>query len=86
MHIFSFLHKLNFENSFYFLLILNCQTNFSILKIKNYFKKQKKKIVIKHSLNFFKKTLFEKTFLKIRFFKKANFKKLTKLTIPFQMD
>ena len=41
MHIFSFLHKLNFENSFCFLPILSCQTSFSVLKIKNCFWKQK---------------------------------------------
>ena len=41
LHVFSFLHKLNFENSFCFLPILSCQTNFSVLKIENYFWKQK---------------------------------------------
>ena len=41
LHVFSFLHKLNFENSFCFLPILSCQTNFLILKIENCFWKQK---------------------------------------------
>ena len=43
LHVFSFLHKLNFENSFYFLPILSRQTSFLVLKIKNYFWKQKNK-------------------------------------------
>ena len=33
LHIFNFLHKLSFENNFYFLSILNCQTSFLISKI-----------------------------------------------------
>ena len=41
LHVFSFLHKLNFENSFCFLPILSCQTSFLVLKIENYFWKQK---------------------------------------------
>ena len=41
LHVFSFLHKLNFENSFCFLPILSCQTSFSVLKIENCFWKQK---------------------------------------------
>ena len=41
LHVFSFLHKLNFENSFCFLFILSCQTSFLVLKIENYFWKQK---------------------------------------------
>ena len=41
LHVFSFLHKLNFENSFYFLPILSCQTSFLVLKIENCFWKQK---------------------------------------------
>ena len=41
LHIFNFLHKLNFENSFYFLPILSCQTSFLVLKIKNCFWKHK---------------------------------------------
>ena len=52
LHIFSFLHKLNFENSFCFLLILSCQTSFLVLKIENCFWKQKireKKTVTKHT-------------------------------------
>ena len=28
LHVFSFLHKLSYENSFCFLVILGCQTNF----------------------------------------------------------
>ena len=34
LHIFSFLHKLSFENSFCFLFILGCQTSFKVSKIK----------------------------------------------------
>ena len=41
LHVFSFLHKLNFENSFCFLSILSCQTSFLILKIENCFWKHK---------------------------------------------
>ena len=41
LHIFSFLHKLNFENSFCFLPILSCQRSFLVLKIENCFWKQK---------------------------------------------
>ena len=40
-NVFSFLHKLNFENSFCFLPILSCQTSFLVLKIENWFWKQK---------------------------------------------
>ena len=43
LHIFSFLHKLSFKNSFCFLLILNYHTSFLISKIEN----KKKKIVQK---------------------------------------
>ena len=41
LHVFNFLHKLNFENSFCFLPILSCQTSFSVLKIENCFWKHK---------------------------------------------
>ena len=41
LHVFSFLHKLSFENSFYFLSILGCQTSFLVSKIENCFWKQK---------------------------------------------
>ena len=41
LHIFSFLHKLSFENNFYFLSILGCQTSVLVSKIENYFLKQK---------------------------------------------
>ena len=41
LHVFSFLHKLSFENSFCFLSILDCQTSFLVLKIENCFCKQK---------------------------------------------
>ena len=41
LHVFSFLYKLNFENSFCFLPILSYQTSFSVLKIENCFWKQK---------------------------------------------
>ena len=41
LHVFSFLHKLSFENSFCFLSILDCQTSFLVSKIENYFWKQK---------------------------------------------
>ena len=41
LHVFSFLHKLNFENSFCFLPVFSCQTSFFVLKIENYFWKQK---------------------------------------------
>ena len=41
LHVFSFLHKLSFENSFYFLPVLSCQTSFLVSKIENCFWKQK---------------------------------------------
>ena len=41
LYVFSFLHKLNFENSFCSLPILSCQTSFLVLKIENCFWKQK---------------------------------------------
>ena len=41
LHVFSFLYKLSFENSFCFLPILSCQTSFSVSKIENCFWKQK---------------------------------------------
>ena len=37
LHVFSFLHKLSFENSFYFLSILGCQTSFFCLKNRKFF-------------------------------------------------
>ena len=43
LHVFSFLHKLNFENSFCFLPILSCQTSFLILKIEIFFLKTENK-------------------------------------------
>ena len=55
LHVFNFLHKLSFKNSFCFLSILGCQTSFSVSKIENYFWKQKiiGKIVTKHILRDF---------------------------------
>ena len=52
LHVFSFLHRLSFKNSFYFLSILGCQTNFLVSKVENCFWKQKikEKTVIKHIL------------------------------------
>ena len=41
LHVFSFLHKLSFENSFCFLSILSCQKTFLVSKIENCFLKQK---------------------------------------------
>ena len=41
LHVFSFLHKLSFENSFYFLPVLSCQTSFLVSKIEICFWKQK---------------------------------------------
>ena len=41
LHVFSFLHKLSFENSFCFLPVLSCQTSFLVSKIENCFWKQK---------------------------------------------
>ena len=41
LHVFSFLHKLSFENSFCFLPVLNCQTSFLVSKIENCFWRQK---------------------------------------------
>ena len=41
LHVFSFLHKLSFENSFCFLSILGCQTSFLVSKIENCFRKHK---------------------------------------------
>ena len=48
--VFSFLHKLSFENNFCFLSILGCQTSFLVSKIENCFWKQKirGKTVTKH--------------------------------------
>ena len=43
LHVFNFLHKLSFENSFCFLSIFDCQTNFLISKIEKCFWKQKVK-------------------------------------------
>ena len=40
-HVFSYFHKLSFDNSFCFLSILGYQTNFLISIIENYFWKQK---------------------------------------------
>ena len=52
MHVFSFLHKLSFENSFCFLSILGCQTSFLVSKIENFFWRQKirEKVITKHTL------------------------------------
>ena len=41
LHVFSFLHKLSFENNFCFLSILSYQTSFLASKIENCFWKQK---------------------------------------------
>ena len=41
LHVFSFLHKLSFENNFCFLPVLSCQTSFLVSKIENCFWKQK---------------------------------------------
>ena len=41
LHVFSFLHKLSFKNSFCFLFILGCQTNFLVSKIETKSKKKK---------------------------------------------
>ena len=41
LYVFSFLHKLSFENNFCFLSILSCQTSFLVSKIENCFWKQK---------------------------------------------
>ena len=41
LHVFSFLHKLSFENIFCFLSILYCKISFLVSKIENYFWKQK---------------------------------------------
>ena len=41
LHVFSFLHKLSFENSFCFLPVLSCQTSVLVSKIENCFWKQK---------------------------------------------
>ena len=53
LHVFSFFHKLSFENSFCFLPVLSCQTSFLVSKIENCFwnRKQGEKIVTKHTLN-----------------------------------
>ena len=40
-YVFSFFHKLSFENSFCFLSILGCQTSFLVSKIENCFWKHK---------------------------------------------
>ena len=40
-HVFSYLHKLSFENSFCFLSILSCQRTFLVSKIENCFLKHK---------------------------------------------
>ena len=41
LHVFSFLHKLSFKNSFCFLFILGCQTNFLVSKIETESKEKK---------------------------------------------
>ena len=41
LHVFSFFHKLSFENSFYLLSILGCQASFLVSKIENCVWKQK---------------------------------------------
>ena len=41
LHVFSFFHKLSFENSFCFLPVLSCQISFLVSKIENCFWKQK---------------------------------------------
>ena len=41
LHVFNFFHNLSFENSFYFLSILDCQTSFLVSKIENCFWKHK---------------------------------------------
>ena len=53
LHVFSFLHKLSFENNFCFLLVLSCQTSFLVSKIENCFWKQKirEKNSYKHTLS-----------------------------------
>ena len=43
LHIFSFLHKLSFENNFCFLLILSYHTSFLVSKIENKKKKSVQK-------------------------------------------
>ena len=64
LHVFSFLHKLNFENSFCFLSILNCQTSFLVLKIKkNCFWKQK--IMGKNSYQTYPKTFTILIFIQV---------------------
>ena len=57
LHVFNFLHKLSFENNFYFLSILGCQISFLIFKIKNCFGKQK--IMEKSSYQIFSKCLIK---------------------------
>ena len=55
LHVFSFLHKLSFENSFCFLSILSCQTSFFCLKNRKLFletENNEKKTVTKHAINF----------------------------------
>ena len=42
LHVFSFLHKLNFENSFCFLPILSCQTSFCLKNRKLFLKTENK--------------------------------------------
>ena len=51
LYVFSFFHKLSFDNRFCFLSILGCQTSFLVSKIENCFWKQKirEKIVTKHT-------------------------------------
>ena len=60
LHVFSFLYKLSFENSFCFLSILGCQTIFLISKLENCFWKQKIKGKNSYQTYCFLKSFFEK--------------------------
>ena len=60
LHVFSFLHKLSFENNFCFLSILGCQTSFLISKLENSFWKQKINGKNCYQTYYFLKSFFEK--------------------------
>ena len=60
LHVFSFFHKLGFENNFCFLSISGCQTNFLISKLENCFWKQKIRGKNSYQTYYFFKRFFER--------------------------
>ena len=64
MHVFSFHHKLSFQNNFCFQSILDCQTSFLVSKIENCFCKQK--IKEKNSYQTYPQCLIRSTWTLVR--------------------